>query len=426
MRSAATRHLPAALTAAGLAVFGFVFPSSGAAAQSAVDTIVFTHANVIDGAAAEPLHDVTVVVASGTIQRIETGSVEIPAGATVIDLDGRYMMPGLIDAHVHIRDFASARRALRSGVTTARSMGVGFADVGLRELAAGGWIESPEIVAAGYHIRPRPADGFFMYAPHLADLMESGVRGEQAVRTMVGAMIDAGVDWVKTNATERAGLPDTDPRVQTFSEAELRALVDEANRRGVPVAAHAHGDEGGRAAVASGVRSIEHGTYLSEETLRLMAGRGTYLVPTIAVVADLTRPGGDYDDPVLEIRGRHMLPRVRETTAMAHAMGIPIAAATDTGYGSRSTLRLSEELLELVGAGLSPLQAIQSATIVAAELIGVDDHTGRIAAGYDADLLVVERSPLEDIGQIRDVLMVVNDGRIVLTRLTESATGTSS
>jgi imidazolonepropionase-like amidohydrolase len=199
--------------------------------------------------------------------------------------------------------------------------------------------------------------------------------------------------------------------VQTFSEAELRALVAEAERRGVPVAAHAHGDEGGRAAVAAGVKSIEH---------------GTYLVPTIAVVADLTMPGGDYDDPVLEVRGRHMLPRVREMATAAHRMGIPIVAATDTGYGAESTLRLSEELLELVGIGLTPLAAIQSATSVAAELIGVDDHTGRIAGGYDADLLIVEKNPLDDIGQIRDPLIVINNGRIVLSRLAEAAASDAS
>jgi imidazolonepropionase-like amidohydrolase len=270
------------------------------------------------------------------------------------------------------------------------------------------------------------AEGFFVDEPSLSYLMKTGVHGEEAVRTMVGAMVDHDVDWIKTNATERAGLPNTDPRVQTFSETELRALVAEADRLGVPVAAHAHGDEGGRAAVAAGVKSIEHGTYLSESTLELMAERGTYLVPTIAVVADLTMPGGDYDDPVLEVRGRHMLPRVRGMAAAAHRMGIPIVAATDTGYGSESTLRLSEELIELVGIGLTPLAAIQSATSVAAELIGVDDHTGRIAGGYDADLLIVEKNPLDDIGQIRDPLIVINDGRIVLSRLAEAAASDAS
>jgi imidazolonepropionase-like amidohydrolase len=193
--------------------------------------------------------------------------------------------------------------------------------------------------------------------------------------------------------------------------------VRRALAAGLPVTAHAHGDTGGRAAVLAGVRSIEHGTYLSAETLALMAERGTYLVPTIAVVRDLTQPGGDYDSPVLEIRGRHMLPRIRQTAREAHRRGVRIVAATDTGYGPNSVLRLSHELIELVDIGLSPLDALRSATTAAAELLGVDDHTGRIAADFDADFIVLDRNPLDDIGAVQDALMVVSDGVIVVNRL---------
>ena len=135
------------------------------------------------------------------------------------------------------------------------------------------------------------------------------------------------------------------------------------------------------------------------------------------VVADLTIPGGDYDNPVLQMRGQHMLPRVREMAGRAHALGVRIVAATDTGYGPESVLRLSHELMELVSVGLTPLEAIRSATTVAAELLGVDDHTGRITVGLDADLIVLERNPLEDIGAYQDVLMVMNNGRMAMNRL---------
>jgi imidazolonepropionase-like amidohydrolase len=380
--------------------------------------LVLSGVTVIDGVSERPLENATVVVVGGKIQRIEAGAVPAPAGATSYDLAGRYVMPGLIDSHVHIGNSAAARRALRSGVTTARSMGVGFfADVGLRELAALGRVESPEIVAAGYHVRPRAAEGLFMGDPSLSDLMESGVRGEEAIRRVVRSMIAEGVDFIKTNATERAGLPETDPRKPLYSEAELRALVQEAQAAGIPVAAHAHGDEGGRAAVLAGVRSIEHGTYLSEETLALMAERGTYLAPTIAVVRDLTLPGGDYDNPVLEVRGRHMLPRVREMAGKAHRGGVRVVAATDTGYGPGSVLRLSHELIELVDIGMSSMEAVRAATSVAAELLGVDDHTGKLAAGMDADIIVMERNPLEDIGAVQDLLMVINNGAVVVNRV---------
>jgi imidazolonepropionase-like amidohydrolase len=383
----------------------------------AAPPIALVHATVVDPASDTPMPDATVVIRAGRIVSVEAGG-SAPADARTIDVAGRYLVPGLIDAHVHLSDLASARRALLSGVTTARGMGTSFfADVGLRELARNGAIEGPEVLASGYHVRPRPAEGLFLDAPELADLMGTDVRGDRALRRVVRVMLDRGVDFIKVNATERAGLPETDPRVQFFEEEELRVLVEEAAASGVPVAAHAHGDGGGRAAVLAGVRSVEHGTYLSEETLRLMLDRGSFLVPTIAVVSDLTMPGGDYDNAALQVRGRHMLPRVRETAALAHRLGVKIAAATDTGYGSESVLRLSHELLELVGVGLTPLEAMRSATTVGAELLGVDDRVGRVAEGYEADLLVLDRNPLEDIGAYQDVLWVMSDGRVALDRL---------
>ncbi len=384
----------------------------------AMDRLAFVGATVIDPVRDEPIRNATVLVVDGKIQSVTRGPANIPSETRVIDLNGRYLVPGLIDAHVHIASVETARRALHSGVTTARSMGVShFADVGLRELSARGVIEAPEIVAAGYHVRPEPTEALFIDAPELGDLLSAGMRDEAAIKRMARVLIGRGVNFIKAVATERAGLPETDPRKPIYEEAELRALVDEAETAGVPVAAHAHGDEGGRAAVLAGVRSIEHGTYLSPETLRLMVERGTYLVPTIAVVVDVSTPGGDYDNAVLQVRGRHMLPRVRETAATAHRLGVRLAAATDTGYGPGSVVRLSHELIELVGVGLSPLEAIRSATTVAAELLGVDDHTGRVAAGFDADLLVLERNPLDDIGAYQDVLMVVNNGRVVVDRM---------
>ncbi len=380
-------------------------------------TLAFVGATVIDPDDPAPVLDATVVVRDGRIVSVQPGGA-VPAGARAISLEGRYLVPGLIDAHVHISSLEAARRALLSGVTTARSMGTGaFADVGLRELFRRGAFTGPEILAAGYHVRPRPDETLFLEEPSLGDLLGVDVRGEEPLRRVVGAILGRGVDFVKVNATERAGLPETDPRKPLFSEGELATIVAQAADLGVPVAAHAHGDGGGRAAVLAGVRSIEHGTYLSEATLALMAERGTFLVPTIAVVADLTAPGGDYDNPVLQVRGRHMLPRVRETAAAAHRLGVPIVAATDTGYGPQSVLRLSHELMELVQVGLSEREAMRAAGGAAAELLGVADRTGRVAPGFEADLLVLDRDPLEDIGAYQDVLLVMSDGRIALDRL---------
>jgi imidazolonepropionase-like amidohydrolase len=266
-------------------------------------------------------------------------------------------------------------------------------------------------------VRPRPADAFFLDVPQLADLMAGGVTGAENVRRMVRALIARGADEIKIMATERAGLPDTDPRKRVYSEAELAAAVDEAKKAGRGVAAHAHGDEGAAAAVRAGVRTIEHGTYLSDETLTLMKARGTCFVPTIATVIDLIDPSGDYDNPMLSVRGRAMLPRVRDAARRASRMGVKVVAGTDTDYGPRSTRRVPDEVAELVQVGMSPMDAIKSATSVAAQCLGVDQRTGTVRAGFEADLVAVDRDPLADVGALRDVVLVVNNGRVAINRL---------
>jgi len=226
-----------------------------------------------------------------------------------------------------------------------------------------------------------------------------------------------GVDWIKILATERAGTADTDPRKQVYTEEEIRAIVQEAATRNVPVEAHAHGDEGAMAAVKAGVRSVEHGTYLSDATLDAMKTRGTYLDPTYTTVIDLTDAGGDYDVPALRIRGEHMLPRLRDVIGRAHRMGVKIVAGTDTGYGPNSLTRVGQEVTHFVEMGLTPLEAIQSATIVSAEMLRLEKSIGSVEAGYEADLIAVEQNPLERIVTLQDPLLVISNGRVGLNRL---------
>ncbi len=398
-----------------LAILLLTFSAVSARAQT---PLVLTHANLIDGISAQPQRDVSIFIRDGKIERVALGAADNPAGATVLDLKGKWVLPGFVDAHVHIADFASARRALQSGATTVRSMGVShFADIGMRELNRAGVSDIPDFVAAGYHVRPRLAEEIFMDIPALHDLM-NGLSGAQNIRRVVHAMADHGVNVIKILATDRAGLPDTDPRKRTFTDEELAAAVDEARKAGLPVAAHAHGEEGAAAAVRAGVRTIEHGTYLSDTTLAMMKEHGVCLDPTIATVQDLIEPGGDYDNALLSIRGRHMLPRVRETAAHAWKMGVTIIAGTDTGYGPNSNRRMPHEIAELVGIGMTPMEAIKAATSAAAACIGIEKRTGSIRPGLDADLIVVERNPLDDIVNLQDILVVVNNGKVVLNRLT--------
>jgi imidazolonepropionase-like amidohydrolase len=390
---------------------------AGDSSAPSSDSLVILHANVIDGISDAPLKDATVVVVNGHIQSIGHDTPQTAGAAQVLDLKGKWLLPGFVDAHAHIGDLASARRAVRSGTTTARDMGVNhFADIGIRELNHAGVGDVPDIVAAGYHVRPHPADEFFLDFPQLADLM-GGVRGAESVRRMVRAMASRGVNVIKVMATQRAGLPETDPRLREFNDEELTAVVDEANKAGLWVAAHAHGDEGAAAAVRAGVHSIEHGTFLSDDTLRLMKEKGVYFVPTIATVQDLIDPGGDYDDPILQIRGRAMMPRVREVTSKAWKMGIKIVAGTDTGYMPRSNRRIPDEIVEFVNVGIPPMDAIKAATSVSAQCLGVEKRTGSIRTGYEADFVIVDRNPLDDIRNVQDVLIVINNGRIAVNRL---------
>lgn len=380
------------------------------------ERIALVNANLVDVVAGTVQEGRTIVLAGGRIQSI--GATAAPAVSRTIDVARRWVLPGLIDAHVHIAGAGEMRAALQSGVTTARSAGVSsYADIGLRELVKKGHLPGPDLLAAGYHVRTFPAPELFLSDPDLGDLM-GGVTSVDGIRRVVRANLAHGVDWIKVTATERAGTADTDPRKQMFSESELEVIVGEAALKSVPVEAHAHGAEGALAAVKAGVRSIEHGTYLTDETLALMAKMGTFFVPTADVVNDLAEPGGDYDHPVLQRRGQMMLPILKGAIGRAKASGVKIAAGSDTGYGPRSVTTLGREVVMLADAGLTPAEALQAATTRNAELLRLETEIGQLAAGFQADLLVVSTNPFQDVRTVLDPLLVISNGRVALDRLT--------
>jgi imidazolonepropionase-like amidohydrolase len=289
--------------------------------------------------------------------------------------------------------------------------------VGLRDLVRKGFLAGPDMIAAGYHVRPSIAGEIFIDFPDLGDIWSRGDLGVDGMRRAIRANLSRGVDWIKTLATERAGTPDTDPRQQVYSQEELRIIVVEAGTKNIPVMAHAHGAEGADAAVRAGVRSIEHGTYLTDETLQLMAKQGTYFVATLEAVYDVADVGGDYDNRDLRLRGQHMLPRLKETVARAQKAGVKLVAGADTGYGPASIGRVSKEVADLVDAGVPPLVALQAATLTAAEMLRLEKQIGVIETGFQADLLVVERNPLEHLVTLQDPLLVISNGRVGLDRL---------
>lgn len=387
--------------------------ASAATAQES-PTLLITHANVLDGLDSVPKRGQTIVVTGRTITRITDEPVATPAGAMVLDVRGAWIVPGLMDAHSHVNDLAGVRRALESGVTTIRTAGVGgYEDIAIRELVRSGQLPGPDMLATGVYVQPDVADAV-LADERLFPLID-GVRTEEAIQRLVRVNLDHGVDWMKTRGTERAGRPDTDPREQVYSERELQVIVAEARRGGVAIMAHAHGDEGIRAAVLAGVRSIEHGTFATEATLRLMRERGTYLVPTLSSISSFGQPG-DYADPRLFLRGQFMAPRRRAVVQRAYELGIPVVTGVDTNYGPESYARVSREVGFFVELGISSWDALRAATSLAAELFGIAERTGAIRPGLEADLIVVDRNPLEDVGVLQDVLVVITNGQVAVDR----------
>ncbi len=400
-------------------VFILALSAVSIAAQAtppAGDRVALVNANVVNVSTGNVQDGQTLVLAGGRIQSV--GTAAPPAGVRVVNVANRWVLPGLIDAHVHIANLAQMRAALQSGVTTARSGGVSsYVDVGLRELVKKGFLAGPDLLAAGYHVRTMPAPELFLSDPDLGDLM-GGVTTVEALRRVVRANLSHGVDWIKVTATERAGTPDTDPRKQMFTVGELEVIVGEAANKGVPVEAHAHGAEGAHAAVRAGVRSIEHGTFLTDETMKVMAQMGTFFVPTADIVNDLAEPGGDYDDAALQRRGQMMRPVLKAAIGRAKGLGVKIAAGSDTSYGPQSVTTLAREIVMLAEAGLTPIEALQAATTRNAELLQRERQIGQLAAGFEADLVVVSGNPLQDVRTLLDPLMVVSNGRLAVDRLT--------
>jgi imidazolonepropionase-like amidohydrolase len=376
------------------------------------------------------VHDVSVTVAGGHIVGIVTG---LPAeGVAVIDLGDVTLLPGLMDAHTHLgydlegdwvnrpvketsadialRAARNARLTLHAGFTTVRDVGSGgFADVALMRAIDRGFVEGPHVIPAGHALGITgghcDVTGF---APGIAETgPEEGIAdGPEGVLRALRYQVKHGAHVIKFCAT--AGVLSFEGPVgaQQFSDEEMRTIVEEATRHGLKVAAHAHGTEGIKAAVRAGVSSIDHGSMLDDEAVRLMLEHGTYLVPTsyLASVIDM-----DALPPPIRTKAEFVLPRARESLGRAIASGVKIAYGTDAGvfpHGDNG-----KEFAVLVERGMTPIEAIRTATLYAADLLDVADR-GRIAEGMRADLIAVRGDPLDDVRVLEDVVFVMKSGTV--------------
>ncbi len=422
-------HFTTAIAAPLLALL-LVAPSAPAQIES--DTIVLKADRMLDVVGGRIVEDVVVVIENERIVDVRVGTDMVPQDVRVVDLGDVTLMPGFMDMHTHlsidvdedffaspVTDLAAdhafraahnARITLLAGFTTVRELfSYDFVDVALERARQRGFVVSPRVIPAGHAIGITGGHcDITGFAPGVRELgPEQGIADgvDEAIKA-VRYQIKHGAKVIKICAT--AGVLSFEETVgaQQLSDEEMRAIVEEAARHGVKVAAHAHGTEGIIAASNAGVASIEHGSILDEEAIDVLKVNGTYLVPTTYLVESL-----DLDSlpPPIRAKAEYVLPIAVESLQMAIAYGVPIAFGTDAAvfpHGDNA-----REFGVLVKRGMQPIEALRSATIYAADLLGVDDR-GVIETGKLADIVAVPGNPLEDITVTERVSFVMLGGQI--------------
>jgi imidazolonepropionase-like amidohydrolase len=407
----------------------------GGVAAEAKTTLIYA-ARVITDPDKPALGPSTVTVTDGRIMTIEPGRAAAPAGAEFIDLGDKTLLPGLIDLHVHLTgdpggDFRNeavdpdewgvvvgvknAAITLRAGFTTVREAGSAqYTAFSLRRGTAEGLIEGPRIIAAGVPLSIIGGHGDVTgFREDVHAILDQGYTCTGAVECAekVRKASRAGADVIKITATGGVLSQQGRGLGAHFSNDELVSIADTAHSLGLKVMAHAHGERGIEAAAAAGIDSIEHGTFADDAALKVMKAKGTYLVPTLMAFEGVReRLGKGIYTPTVEEKVRMTLGRVGQAVTRAKALGVPIAFGTDAGVFEHG--RNAGEFALLVKAGLTPREALASATTTAARLLSMENEIGRIAPGMSADMIAVDGDPLGDVTTLEHVRWVMARGRI--------------
>ena len=393
-------------------------------------------ARLIDGTG-KVIEEPVVLIKGETIQAV-TDRDYLPTDALIVDLGDYTLLPGLIDLHVHPNitrnDYqiehlsrSSAEKALlslrrvqdmlKAGWTTLRVAGdadIGYANLDVRDAINRGWFQGPTIYGAGHYISVTGGGGDINFLSYEQNITADGwiADGPDEIRKAIRKEIKYGSDWIKLLVTGAFMSANDNPKNVHFSTEELEAAVAEANRRNVPIMAHAHATEGIKMAVRAGVRTIEHGSFIDEEAMDLMIEKGTYLIPTFAV--------GLYAGYPLREKGalrRFMEDNKKSDLGVYDNMRLAIQKGVKFGLGTDDVGWPADfsaiELEAYVELGMTPMQAIECATRINAEILGKASEIGTVEAGKWADLIAVEGNPLEDITELRRVKFVMKKGAII-------------
>ena len=420
---------------------GLLLAASVAALPARAQSTVLRCGALIDGRADTPARDVGVEVAGDRIEAVGAFASFNVTGKRVIDLRDRTCLPGLIDAHAHIliktddyqvdhlrrssgykalRGLDVAQQMLAAGWTTIRILGdadVHYAHFDVRTAINEGLFTGPRIYGAGHYLSITGGGGDLNFIAPEHQLVADGlvVDGVDAIRKAVRQEIKFGSDWIKVLASGAMMSAGDDPTKAHFSPEELQVMVDEARRLGVPVAAHAHSAEGIKQAIRAGARTIEHGTFLDDEGIRLLVEKGVYLVPTI-YVGDYygeEQPASAAQAKAIELRRRYRAQRM-DALRRAIQAGVKVGVGTDyVGFPVRQGAR---EFSRLVEAGMSPMDAIRAGTLRNAELLGRAQDLGSVERGKLADLIAVPGNPLENLAVLEQVDFVMLGGKVVPRR----------
>ena len=410
-------------------------------AASGTEVVVLKAARMFDGRGDTTVPNGVVIVESGRITAAGSG-LPVPAGARVIDLGDATLLPGFIDAHVHltgessddwyraaveglrrtvaekaIRSTEYARRTLMAGFTTVRNVGAeDYIDVGLRNSINAGIVAGPRMLVATQALGARGGHCDTTGFPYLLFGKEPGVAegiasGADAFRDAVRFEVKYGADVIKVCAT--GGVLSLTDEVDTpqLTQAEMDAIVDEAHRLRKKTAAHAHGAEGAKVAIRAGIDSIEHGSFLDDEALRMMKERGTYFVPTLMAgeYAGGRKSTRTYP-PEIAAKAKAALESRSVAFRNALRMGVKIAFGTDSAVSPHG--RNAEEFALLVEHGMTPAAALRTATSAASTLLGIDKRTGTLEPGKDADVVAVPGDVLADIRATEKVSFVMRAGKV--------------